>query len=127
VAIGQAKEMLETVMKAILGYDGPNSDIDIDGESGVDEIDLRRIGAADLVFDEAKLRWLSGRHIAAMPLDDLVVALQPFLDRDRFPIPDAVLTPPGGARPHPHPPIPHVGRPTPKTQFHPAIFQHNEL
>jgi hypothetical protein len=29
IAIGQAKEMLETVMKAILGHDGPNSDIDI--------------------------------------------------------------------------------------------------
>jgi hypothetical protein len=29
IAIGQAKEMLETVMKAILGQHGPNSDIDI--------------------------------------------------------------------------------------------------
>lgn len=29
VAIGQAKEMLETVMKAILGQHGPNTDIDI--------------------------------------------------------------------------------------------------
>ncbi len=29
VAIGQSKEMLETVMKAILAQDGPNSDIDI--------------------------------------------------------------------------------------------------
>jgi hypothetical protein len=29
IAIGQAKEMLETVMKAILGEHGPNSDIDI--------------------------------------------------------------------------------------------------
>lgn len=29
LAIGQAKEMLETVMKAILGQDGPDTDIDI--------------------------------------------------------------------------------------------------
>jgi hypothetical protein len=29
IAIGQAKEMLETVMKSILGQHGPNSDIDI--------------------------------------------------------------------------------------------------
>lgn len=29
IAIGQSKEMLETVMKAILGEDGPNIDIDI--------------------------------------------------------------------------------------------------
>lgn len=29
IAIGQAKEMLETVMKAILGQHGPNTDIDI--------------------------------------------------------------------------------------------------
>ncbi|HEX6309215.1 MAG TPA: glutamate--tRNA ligase [Longimicrobiales bacterium] len=55
------------------------------------EISLERIGVADAMFDPAKLRWLSAKHIERMPPDELLAAVRPFVDRDRFPLDDARL------------------------------------
>jgi nondiscriminating glutamyl-tRNA synthetase len=44
------------------------------------QVTLERIGAADVVFDPVKLRWLSSKHIEQMPLDALVAALRPCID-----------------------------------------------
>lgn len=52
----------------------------------VAELSLERVGVADVVFDAAKLRWLSARHIERMPLDALVAAVEPHVDRARFPL-----------------------------------------
>jgi nondiscriminating glutamyl-tRNA synthetase len=52
----------------------------------IEAMDLERVGASDTMFDPEKLRWLSGRHIAGMELDDLVMVVAPYLDRDRFPL-----------------------------------------
>lgn len=54
-------------------------------------MDLDRVGASDTMFDPDKLRWCSGQHIALMPLDELARAVAPYIDRERFPLPDARL------------------------------------
>lgn len=57
----------------------------------VNEVSLERVGAADVVFDPDKLRWLSAKHIGALPLRALVEAVSPYVDRERFPLPDEAL------------------------------------
>jgi glutamyl/glutaminyl-tRNA synthetase len=51
----------------------------------VAELSLDRVGASDTVFDPEKLRWMSGQHLALLPLEAVVEAVRPFLDADRFP------------------------------------------
>jgi len=48
-------------------------------------MDLDRVGASDTMFDPGKLRWMSGRHLAAMEPTALAKAVEPWLDRSRFP------------------------------------------
>jgi len=50
------------------------------------ELTLERVGSSDAVFDAEKLRWMSAQHLALLPLDELVQAVEPFLDRSRFPL-----------------------------------------
>jgi glutamyl-tRNA synthetase len=50
----------------------------------VEEMSLARVGVSDAVFDEEKLRWMSGQHLALLDLDDVVRRVKPFVDRDRF-------------------------------------------
>ncbi|CAN5624348.1 glutamate--tRNA ligase [soil metagenome] len=50
------------------------------------ELTLDRVGGSDAIFDPEKLRWMAAQHLALLPLGDLVVALEPFLDRKRFPL-----------------------------------------
>jgi nondiscriminating glutamyl-tRNA synthetase len=57
----------------------------------VEAMDLEGIGASDTVFDPDKMRWLSAQHIASMPLEELVEAVSPRIDRDRFPLGDEEL------------------------------------
>ena len=47
---------------------------------------LERIGTSNTVYDPAKLRWVSGRHIAGMPLTELARAVAPFVDPVRVPV-----------------------------------------
>jgi len=62
-------------------------------EQLVREVTLDRVGASDVVYDPAKLRWLSGKHIERMPLADLLAALRPFLGENarRIPAPGLPL------------------------------------
>jgi nondiscriminating glutamyl-tRNA synthetase len=55
------------------------------------EITLDRIGVADVIFDPAKLRWLSSKHIELMDLDALVAAVRPCVDASRYQLDDARL------------------------------------
>jgi glutamyl-tRNA synthetase len=65
---------------SLLAWSSPSGEEVLSRERLIEEISLERINAADVVFDPAKLRWLSGRHIQAMSLEDLVAAVKPFLD-----------------------------------------------
>ena len=51
----------------------------------VREVGLERIGTSNTVYDPDKLRWMSGRHIARMPLTELARAVEPFVDPGRVP------------------------------------------
>lgn len=57
----------------------------------INEVLLERVGTADVVFDPDKLRWLSAKHVEAMPVPALVEAVSPYVDRERFPLPDETL------------------------------------
>jgi nondiscriminating glutamyl-tRNA synthetase len=65
---------------SLLSWSSPTGEEVLEPERLIAEVDLGRIGVADVVFDPEKLRWLSAQHIARMPLDELVAAVRPFLD-----------------------------------------------
>jgi nondiscriminating glutamyl-tRNA synthetase len=67
---------------SLLSWSSPSGDDVLTREQLIAEISLERIGAADVMFDPVKLRWLSGKHIERMPLDDLVTAVRPFLTEE---------------------------------------------
>lgn len=64
---------------SLLGWSSPSEDEVLTRERIVSEITLDRVNAADVVFDPTKMRWLSARHIEAMPLGDLVEATRPYV------------------------------------------------
>lgn len=72
---------------ALLSWSSPSGDEVLGREQLVEQLTLERVGVADVVFDAQKLRWLSGKHIERMPLADLAAAVEPFVDRARFPLP----------------------------------------
>jgi nondiscriminating glutamyl-tRNA synthetase len=71
---------------SLLSWSSESGEEFLDRTRLVREMSLERIGVADVVFDGGKLRWLSGKHIEAMPLAELVAAVSPFIDRERFPL-----------------------------------------
>jgi nondiscriminating glutamyl-tRNA synthetase len=59
------------------------------------------VGMSDTIYDPEKLRWASSRHIAAMSLEELVQAVKPWLDRERYPLDgDALAAAVEGIRTH---------------------------
>ncbi len=64
---------------SLLSWSSPTGDEVLTRDRLIEEISLERMGAADVVFDPDKLRWLSARHIERMSLPDLVDAVRPFL------------------------------------------------
>lgn len=76
---------------SLLSWSSASGDEVLSPEQLRAEVELARIGSADVVFDPGKLRWLSAKHIERMPLEALVEAVAPFVDRERFPLSDALL------------------------------------
>ncbi len=71
---------------SLLGW-SPGDDREVlTREELIREIDLARAGASDTVFDPEKLRWVSSQHIAGMSTEKLAEAVEPYLDRSRFPL-----------------------------------------
>lgn len=71
---------------SLLGWSSPDEQEVLSRSELVERIGLERVGTSDTMYDPDKLRWLSGQHLQAMELDDLVRSADPFLDRDRFPL-----------------------------------------
>ena len=65
---------------SLLGWSSPDGREVLTSDELVERTSLERVGASDTVLDPEKLRWMSGQHIAAMPLDELVEALRPWLE-----------------------------------------------
>ncbi|NJD09819.1 MAG: glutamate--tRNA ligase [Gemmatimonadetes bacterium] len=71
---------------SLLSWSSPSGEEVLGRAQLIEQVSLDRIGVADVVFDGAKLRFLSARHIERMPLPELLAAVEPFLDPDRQPI-----------------------------------------
>ncbi|MDP9189381.1 MAG: glutamate--tRNA ligase [Actinomycetota bacterium] len=67
---------------ALLGW-GTDDDTTImsTGEL-VERFDLDRVGKASAIFDEQKLRWLNGRFMRELPLDEYTAAVAGYLGRE---------------------------------------------
>jgi nondiscriminating glutamyl-tRNA synthetase len=77
---------------SLLSWSSPSGEDVLSREQLIEEISLDRILSADGMFDPARLRWLSSKHIERMSLDALVDAVRPFVDRTRFVLGDTELT-----------------------------------
>ena len=64
---------------SLLSWSSPGGEEVLTRDQLIREISLSRIGAADVMYDPAKLRWLSSKHMERMPLAELVDAVKPFL------------------------------------------------
>jgi len=71
---------------SLLGWSSPDEREVLDRQELVERISLDRVGRSDTAYDPEKLRWLSGQHIALMDDERVVEAVDPFLDRARFPL-----------------------------------------
>ena len=76
---------------SLLSWSSPTGEEVLTREQLIEQVSLDRIGVADVVFDDTKLRFLSARHIERMPLSELLRAATPFLDQARFPIEPELL------------------------------------
>lgn len=56
---------------SLLSWSSPSGEEFLPRDRLVREIDLRRLGARDAILDPPKLRWLSGKHIQAIPAPQL--------------------------------------------------------
>lgn len=54
-------------------------------------ISLERLGSADTVYDPEKLRWMAHQHLATLDDETLARSVEPWLDRERFPLEGARL------------------------------------
>jgi nondiscriminating glutamyl-tRNA synthetase len=76
---------------SLLSWSSPTGEEFLPRERLIEEVDLARVGASDAVFDPEKLRWLSGRYLQALPREELVERLRPFVGMERFGLTEELL------------------------------------
>ncbi len=64
---------------SLLGWSSPSEEEILTPERIVEEVTLDRVNAGDVVFDPAKMAWLSARHIDRMSLGELAEATRPYV------------------------------------------------
>jgi glutamyl-tRNA synthetase len=78
---------------ALLGWGTEDDTTLMSTDELVRRFDVARVGKASAIFDERKLRWVNGRHMRELPLDEYVeavaahlraTAIEPPGDRERF-------------------------------------------
>jgi len=67
---------------ALLGWGYDESTTLMTTDELVERFTLERVSKNPAVFDEQKLRWMNGRYMRDLPLDDLHARLTAFYDRD---------------------------------------------
>ena len=72
---------------ALLGWGTDDDTTIMSTPELVERFELDRVGKASAIFDEQKLRWLNGRFMREMPLDEYTAAVAAHLGRE----PDAQL------------------------------------
>jgi glutamyl-tRNA synthetase len=66
---------------ALLGWGADDDATLIPTQELVERFRVEDVGRAAAIFDEKKLRWINGRYMREMPLDDYVAAVAAHLDR----------------------------------------------
>ena len=66
---------------ALLGWGDLDSETLISTPDLVERFDLRRVSKSPARFDEAKLRWMNGRYLRELTLDELTVEIERFTGR----------------------------------------------
>ena len=67
---------------ALLGWGYDESTTFMTTDELVERFTLERVSKNPAVFDEQKLRWMNGRYMRELPLDDLHVRLEAFYSRE---------------------------------------------
>ncbi|HEU0025066.1 MAG TPA: glutamate--tRNA ligase, partial [Thermoleophilaceae bacterium] len=67
---------------ALLGWGDEDSTTFFTTDQLVDAFDLRRVSRSPAVFDEQKLRWMNGRYMRELPVDDLRARLEALVGRE---------------------------------------------
>ena len=67
---------------ALLGWGTDDDTTILPTEELIERFEIGRVGRASAIFDERKLRWLNGRFMRELPLDDYVEAAAAQLDRE---------------------------------------------
>ena len=71
---------------ALLGWGYDETTTLMTTDELVERFALERVSKNPAVFDEQKLRWMNGRYMRDLPLEDLHLRLQEFCARDDIPI-----------------------------------------
>ena len=60
---------------ALLGWGADDDQTILSTPQLVEQFSIERVGSSSAIFDERKLRWLNGRYMRELPLDDYVEAV----------------------------------------------------
>ena len=67
---------------ALLGWGADDDATLMSTDELVERFRIEDVGRAAAIFDEKKLRWINGRYMREMPLDEYTAAVAAHLDRD---------------------------------------------
>lgn len=71
---------------SLLGWSSPDGEEVFQVSDLVERISLERLGSTDTVYDPDKMRWMAARHLSLLDDAELSRAVEPWLDRRRFPL-----------------------------------------
>jgi glutamyl-tRNA synthetase len=72
---------------ALLGWGTEDDTTLLSTAELLERFDVARVGTASAVFDERKLRWINGRYMRELPLDEYVAAVAGHLERSGIDVP----------------------------------------
>ncbi len=67
---------------ALLGWGAEDDQTILSTDELISQFSIERVGRSSAIFDERKLRWLNGRYMREMPLDDYVAAVAAHLEAE---------------------------------------------
>src|SRR5213592_2546196 len=67
---------------ALLGWGAQDDETILSTEQLVEQFDIAAVGRSSAIFDEQKLRWLNGRFMREMDLDDYTAAVARYAGRE---------------------------------------------
>lgn len=71
---------------SLLGWSSPDGREVFTIPELVERISLERLGSTDTVYDPDKMRWMASQHLSRLTDAELAVAVEPWLDRTRYPL-----------------------------------------